>query len=369
MIQGSNTVNVTGFDNGCGAHCILHAFEDHVFRNPQFNIGKWNTLGCQNLLATFSEMFGVENPTPEKLRKALVSIQGYANREFVFGPMIRRHMANMISYDEQYKQRVYPLFLNVIQSYLAGEEAEGTNENLMMSNASYISELEKAYQSSGMELDLFLQVHEEKIRQFYHREGFNNYIYTLGNTNAQLLFTVDEIFSYARMMNIDLKVTGTRGKGYEILEMEHYVPDQEKLFSLVLLNRGNHWKYRADYLSQAQRNIRTQNTYIAPEDRKIEIRAIHENGWEQGIQAFIPHIQAACAQQPEPSGERSARDSLAERARIVTEHFNDLYSSDRYQKMPAEEIDQHVAAVQSAYDRGDTDEVTLLIESMRSFKP
>lgn len=382
MIEGPNVVNVTGFDNGCAAHCILHAFEDHIFRNNFFNNEKWNTLGCEDLLLTFSNIFGVQNPTPEKLKKALISIQGYANREIVFGPMIRRHMANIIGHDEQYKKRAYPLFLNVIQSYLAGQEQEGTNDNLRMANSFYISQLENEYTRSGLDLDIFIQLHEKEIYEFYFTEGFDNYIQILGNTNAQLLFTVDEICSYAKMMNIDLKLRGTRGDSYQILEMEQYVPEQEKLFSLVLLNRGNHWKYRADYLTEEQRNVRTKNTHIAPEDRKLpEIRAIYEKGWEEGIQAFIPHIQLACGQQPytqqQSSGseqserdiERATLESLSERAKMVEVHFNELFSSDRYQKMSEEEINEHVAAVQYAYDRGDLEEVTLLIESMKNFKP
>src|SRR5947207_10301395 len=89
-------VNVSGFDNNCGSHTLLHAFHDN------FDNINWNLPQCQHLLQIFSDHYHVA-ATPENFRKALNAIPGYVNKEYAFGPIFRQHMAEILKNDEAYK--------------------------------------------------------------------------------------------------------------------------------------------------------------------------------------------------------------------------------------------------------------------------
>lgn len=287
MLEGSNIVNVTGFNNGCAAHCVLHSFE------YDFSRINWSHFGCQNLLRNFSEMFGVENPEPAQLRKALLAVLGYANKEFVFGPMIRKHMAEMIALNEEYRNRVRDaLFLEVVRAYLADDSSEESDNNLVVGNEDFLETLCVEYESSEMELDDFLEKRQNDILKFYDEQGFDNYISVLGNAEYALFFTADEILNYAQVMNIDLKIEGMQEESIEILEIENRVPDSEKLFSLELVNStGDHWRYRANFLSEEMIENHEKDVKIRMRDRDPVIRELGKN-WEEGMKALIPDIQA-----------------------------------------------------------------------------
>lgn len=275
-------VNVTGFDNGCGAHTILHAFEDN------FATIDWSRPGCQNLLQTFSDVYGVD-ATPENFQKALAAIPGYASKEYAFGPIVRKHMAEMIQLDGYYKQELSEQFVHVVRAYLMNDTREATNLNLRCGNETFMAELKQHFQSSRIDLDTYIAQHQRAILQYYNETGFDNYIRVLGDTAHALMFTADEIHTYARVMGFHLEIDGRDG-----FHLEHPVSERDRLFKLRLSNVGIHWRYWADNLSPETVQQRNQDTYIAPIDRDPLLRNMSENGWQPYLQPLINRVQRAC---------------------------------------------------------------------------
>tara|TARA_R110002110_G_scaffold271566_3_gene487069 strand:+ start:97049 stop:98197 length:1149 start_codon:yes stop_codon:yes gene_type:complete len=276
-------VNVTGFDNGCGAHDFLHVFDDQFEKLP------WDFPQYQLLLQLFSETYGVEL-TAENFRKALDAIPGYANKEYAFGPIIRQHIAEVLHQDADYKELLSNQFFTAAGRYLGHRNNEGTDQSLIRANGAYLAQLQADYTRSGLELDAFMAYKQADIKAYYNKDGFNHYIEALGETSQGLMLTVDEISVYARIMGINLNVYGRNNA--VILQDNNYT---NPLFDLTLHNSGIHWRYQADYLSSVEVAARNRDTCISPLDRHPIIQNINQHGWNPDTCApLIQRVQDAC---------------------------------------------------------------------------
>lgn len=362
MTRGAqNTVNVTGFDNGCGAHTILHAFEDN------FDTIDWTRPGCQFLLDAFSEVYGVE-ATPENFRRALAAFPGYISKEYAFGPIVRKHIAEIIGLDDDYKETLSLQFLQVVRASLVNDTSEGTNQSLKRGNEAFLTRIRDQFRASRTDLDSFMEQHEAAILQYYNTNGFDNYINVLGDTAHGLMFTADEIHNYARLMKIDLEIQG-RNDFY----LENTVAEDERLFKLKLSNFGIHWRYQADYLTAQVIHQRNQETNVAPIDRDPILRQMSENGWRRHLQPFALRVQAACRNEAleadfiQPPSYHSI--PLDPNAELLTWFKNEKFKRandflnrelDRGVDFDADEFDKRFDALSDSVAHGTLDEIKLL---------
>jgi hypothetical protein len=286
MPDNKTIANVTGFNNGCAAHDFLHIFADN------FDAIQWDLPQYQQLLQLFSETYQVA-PTPNNFQKALIAIPGYAHQEFAFGPVIRKHMALMLGLDEQYRNNevLFNQFLTTITSFLKNENGEGSNENLKSGNKKYLAQLKAQFQKQALDIDAFIAVNRDDIFEYFYETGFDNYIHALANSNQALLFTVDEINNYARIMQINLEVFDRNDKLVSVHDAGKYATLNVKLF-----NAGIHWRYQvAEHVTDKEVIARNLDTAISSLDRDPIIRKIYEQGWNPvNIQPLVKRVQDAC---------------------------------------------------------------------------
>jgi hypothetical protein len=277
--------NVTGFDNGCGAYDFLHTYIDNI------DIIDWSQPQYKHFLQLFGQTYQVA-PTLENFKKALKAIPGYVNQEYTFGPIARRHMALALGNDDAYRnsETLFNQFITTVEAYITDDNSEGSNESLRRANAEYLKRLKAQYEGQDLDIDAFIKSNNDALLEYFNQQGFDNYIQTLANTNEALMFTVDEINNYARIMRINLEIYNRD----DILVSRHDEP--RPMFDLKLYNAGIHWRYQAPaHVSVDEVATRNLDTGVSPYDRHPIIQTIYEYGWNQvNIQPFVKRVQDAC---------------------------------------------------------------------------
>jgi hypothetical protein len=277
--------NVTGFDNGCGAHDFLHVFVDNI------DIIDWTLPQYKGFLQLFGQAYQVA-PTVENFKKALKAIPGYVNQEFAFGPIVRQHMALTLGQDDEYRnsETLFNQFVTTVEAYITDNNNEGSNESLKRANTEHLKRLKAEYERQDLDIDAFIGSNKDALLEYFNQQGFDNYIQTLADTNESLMFTVDEINNYARIMRINLKVYNRD----DILVSRHDAP--RPIFDLKLYNAGIHWRYQAPaHVSLEEVAARNLDTGMSPYDRHPIIQTIYEYGWNKvNIQPLVKRVQDAC---------------------------------------------------------------------------
>lgn len=282
-IDSNKIVNVSGWQNNCGANVFLCAIFDN------FDLIDFSLPQYRSLLDVFSETFGVAG-TPKNFCHAYHAVDGYVQKQVVFGPIIRQHMAQLAKQDENYRTTLSVQLSAMLRDIFSQCQLETSEQPLYIANADEINKLRNLFydkQKNSIKIDndyleWFLDTYVNKRLN----EFTDKYIDTLGDTNKALMLSTEELQNYANKMGIKANVfrrTTTKEKK-DIYNLEDFNDNDDSqtsrntsnLFTLNIINVGHaHWMYEAPYLSEQEIEKRNSDCNIAPEDRKPDSLALY----------------------------------------------------------------------------------------------
>lgn len=292
-------INVSGWQNNCGANVFMHAYLDH-----------WDTLPFQDpryksLLKELTRPFSMDM-NPNTLKKTMDSLNPL-EQEFAFGSSVRNHIFHILGQQQEYRDSLFQSFQVAIFNSVAGFKIEPTDHKFILSNQAIIHDCKEvfAYLIKELDIDLKSLSPEDKeslmdqmwhdldafipsnqqgswLENYWNTQGFKSTLNYMTDYRNSYMMTQDELERYAKSMDIGLNVINRNAE--QTLEAPLYA----SFLDLTLVNSGLHWQYLApETVSEKEIQQRNAPFEQAPGDRTNQFNALLEHPDRLGDQDML----------------------------------------------------------------------------------